>query len=405
MDFDVAGPAQRARSGPLLAVATPSSSPPAEPVPIATPTRAICSAVISKFSRSVRLWRAICFFSSRPRFLLATTCRNTSTPASRQASQWSGPSASASNCPRISKFACSSTRSTGSENTTTNVGLADLGTSGPYGLYSTVGARWTFGGYGRAHRSVNVIHPAGSNYCETGHTQTPAPLASSLTRDCLPGHPHPRGNELRTTLRNTGQRENFHDPSNPLRSRLSWPRLCSLVLFAQRPGTNGWAKAVERTCPLSLPAPDAAVHARPRRTVHFRGLLELPAGRRAAVAAGARRSPFTAPTSSRSKNTWTTGTASAGKIPFLPRRRPTGKMNTARRSVDAQSLHAADDRGRPHAICGQFGLRTRCARFAPRASRRNLPFNFPGKRTTRWPIHVEPLATGATPTTAKPRRQ
>jgi hypothetical protein len=32
-----------------------------------------------------------------------------------------------------------------------NVGLADLSTSGPYGLYSTIGARWTFGGYGRAH--------------------------------------------------------------------------------------------------------------------------------------------------------------------------------------------------------------------------------------------------------------
>ena len=31
-----------------------------------------------------------------------------------------------------------------------NVGLADLGTSGPYGLYTTVGARWYFGGYGRA---------------------------------------------------------------------------------------------------------------------------------------------------------------------------------------------------------------------------------------------------------------
>ncbi len=31
-----------------------------------------------------------------------------------------------------------------------NVGLADLGTSGPYGLYSTIGARWYFGGYGRA---------------------------------------------------------------------------------------------------------------------------------------------------------------------------------------------------------------------------------------------------------------
>jgi hypothetical protein len=31
-----------------------------------------------------------------------------------------------------------------------NVGLADLGTSGPYGLYATVGARWYFGGYGRA---------------------------------------------------------------------------------------------------------------------------------------------------------------------------------------------------------------------------------------------------------------
>jgi hypothetical protein len=32
-----------------------------------------------------------------------------------------------------------------------SVGLADLGTSGPYGLYSTIGARWYFGGYGRAH--------------------------------------------------------------------------------------------------------------------------------------------------------------------------------------------------------------------------------------------------------------
>ncbi len=27
----------------------------------------------------------------------------------------------------------------------------DLGTSGPYGLYSTIGARWYFGGYGRSH--------------------------------------------------------------------------------------------------------------------------------------------------------------------------------------------------------------------------------------------------------------
>jgi hypothetical protein len=32
-----------------------------------------------------------------------------------------------------------------------DVGLADLGTSGPYGLYTTIGARWAFGGYGRAH--------------------------------------------------------------------------------------------------------------------------------------------------------------------------------------------------------------------------------------------------------------
>ena len=30
-----------------------------------------------------------------------------------------------------------------------SVGLADLGTAGPYGLYSTIGARWYFGGYGR----------------------------------------------------------------------------------------------------------------------------------------------------------------------------------------------------------------------------------------------------------------
>ncbi|MGH9593416.1 MAG: hypothetical protein ACRD5L_10025 [Bryobacteraceae bacterium] len=34
-----------------------------------------------------------------------------------------------------------------------NVGLADLGTSGPYGLYTTVGARWYFGGYGRSHEA------------------------------------------------------------------------------------------------------------------------------------------------------------------------------------------------------------------------------------------------------------
>ena len=34
-----------------------------------------------------------------------------------------------------------------------NVGLADLGTSGPYGLYTTIGARWYFGGYGRSHEA------------------------------------------------------------------------------------------------------------------------------------------------------------------------------------------------------------------------------------------------------------
>jgi hypothetical protein len=34
-----------------------------------------------------------------------------------------------------------------------NVGLADLGTAGPYGLYTTIGARWYFGGYGRAHEA------------------------------------------------------------------------------------------------------------------------------------------------------------------------------------------------------------------------------------------------------------
>jgi len=31
-----------------------------------------------------------------------------------------------------------------------HVGLADLSTAGPYGLYTTVGARWYFGGYGRS---------------------------------------------------------------------------------------------------------------------------------------------------------------------------------------------------------------------------------------------------------------
>jgi hypothetical protein len=31
-----------------------------------------------------------------------------------------------------------------------NLGLADLNTAGPYGLYTTIGARWYFGGYGRS---------------------------------------------------------------------------------------------------------------------------------------------------------------------------------------------------------------------------------------------------------------
>jgi hypothetical protein len=31
-----------------------------------------------------------------------------------------------------------------------NVGPADLSTAGPYGLYTTIGARWYFGGYGRS---------------------------------------------------------------------------------------------------------------------------------------------------------------------------------------------------------------------------------------------------------------
>ncbi len=34
-----------------------------------------------------------------------------------------------------------------------NVGPADLMTPGPYGLYTTIGARWYFGGYGRSHRA------------------------------------------------------------------------------------------------------------------------------------------------------------------------------------------------------------------------------------------------------------
>ena len=32
-----------------------------------------------------------------------------------------------------------------------DLGAADLGKNGPYGLYTTIGLRWYFGGYGRAH--------------------------------------------------------------------------------------------------------------------------------------------------------------------------------------------------------------------------------------------------------------
>jgi hypothetical protein len=36
-----------------------------------------------------------------------------------------------------------------------NLGATDLGTVGPYGLYSTVGLRWYFGDYGRSHGGTN----------------------------------------------------------------------------------------------------------------------------------------------------------------------------------------------------------------------------------------------------------
>ena len=34
-----------------------------------------------------------------------------------------------------------------------NLGPADLRTNGPYGMYSTVGVRWNFGGYGSSSSS------------------------------------------------------------------------------------------------------------------------------------------------------------------------------------------------------------------------------------------------------------
>ena len=49
-----------------------------------------------------------------------------------------------------------------------NVGPADLGTAGPYGLYTTIGARWYFGGYGRSHgHSAVPYRPRGCavSYC------------------------------------------------------------------------------------------------------------------------------------------------------------------------------------------------------------------------------------------------
>jgi hypothetical protein len=39
----------------------------------------------------------------------------------------------------------------GRYNNSVGVGPADLHTAGPYGLYTTIGARWYFGGYGRSH--------------------------------------------------------------------------------------------------------------------------------------------------------------------------------------------------------------------------------------------------------------
>jgi hypothetical protein len=38
----------------------------------------------------------------------------------------------------------------GKYNNNAGLGVADLHTSGPYGLYTTIGARWYFGGYGRS---------------------------------------------------------------------------------------------------------------------------------------------------------------------------------------------------------------------------------------------------------------
>jgi hypothetical protein len=36
-----------------------------------------------------------------------------------------------------------------------SLGSNDLGSTGPYGLYATVGLRWYFGGYGRSHGASN----------------------------------------------------------------------------------------------------------------------------------------------------------------------------------------------------------------------------------------------------------
>ena len=143
--------AQRAGPRPLLPDRTASSSWPAEPVPTATPMRATCWAATSKSSHSAKPSRAISFCFSRRRFPLAITCRSSSTPRRWLESRLSARSASASSCRKISRLRVEQHQVDWLGKYKNNVGLADLGTSGPYGLYSTIGARWYFGGYGRAH--------------------------------------------------------------------------------------------------------------------------------------------------------------------------------------------------------------------------------------------------------------
>ena len=148
--FDVAPSHNEPDLGRCSPVADRNHQPPAEPIPTATPTRATCWAAISKCSRSGKRSRATCFVFFTPTFSFGNNVPQFKYTASMAGIAFERAVGVGIELPKNFEIRVTQHQVDWLGKYNNNVGLADLGTSGPYGLYTTIGARWYFGGYGRS---------------------------------------------------------------------------------------------------------------------------------------------------------------------------------------------------------------------------------------------------------------